>query len=396
MAQTTKKRIVYFIPTFPGLSETFIEREVSKLVDLGNLDVHIVSLNRGKGKTSEKVLALTEYQRLTWATSFSAIRYFFTRSKQVLEAFKIVKNPYLLLKSLGYTKKFQNLKPDNLHAHFFSAPSTSVIVASIILGIPFSISGHARDVFVEGTLIREKVRRATFASICNGFAWKKCVEIAGEDLKGKIRLIYHGIDTHLFELPAKKEKPSRPVIFMGGTRLVEKKGITYMLQASKILLERGLDHQLELVGAGPLLDDVRTEIIESNLQDNVFIHGNGEGMPFEEVKEFYKIADIFVLPSIETAEGDADGVPTVVIEAAIARVPIITTNAGGITDLVEDGITGLLIPQKDAKAIADAVLVLLMDPQLRSLLRQNAYNKAAEMFNIEKNAAELEKLLSLA
>ena len=99
-----------------------------------------------------------------------------------------------------------------------------------------------------------------------------------------------------------------------------------------------------------------------------------------------------MLPSIETTKGDVDGVPTVVIEAAISRLPIITTDAGGISELINQA-NGIIVPQRDAQAIADALIRLIADPELRKSLGQKAYAKAASMFDINVNVAELERLL---
>lgn len=389
----SKKKILYFIPEFPRLTETFIEREVSQLIKRNNLNVNILSLQKASGQASEKVLEVTEYKRLDWKHALLALLYFFTRTKKVFEMIRIIPDKYLFFKSLGYTKIIEEYRPDHLHAHFLSDPSTIIMVASEILGIPFSISGHARDVFVEGTLIPEKVKRAKFIAICNSFSWKKCIEIAGRDNADKIYKIFHGIDTDLFADPPKKQKPNRPVIFLGGTRLVEKKGIKYMIEASRILLDQGIDHQVELVGPGPLYQEFIDLIKDQGLQNNIYIHGEGKGTSFEEVKEFYKTADIFVFPAIETLEGDADGVPTVVIEAAIAQLPIVSTDAGGITDLVEDGVTGLVIPQKDPQALAVAVEKLIYDKKLGEHLARNANKRAKEIFDLDNNAAKLEELL---
>ena len=139
--------------------------------------------------------------------------------------------------------------------------------------------------------------------------------------------------------------------------------------------------------------EFKDTILDQGLENNVYIHGEGKGTPFEEVKEFYKTADIFVFPAIETLEGDADGVPTVVIEAAVAKLPIITTDAGGITDLVDDGVTGLLVPQKDAQALASAIEKLIYDKSLGKRLAEAAHKKVQTMFDLDKNVEKLEELL---
>jgi glycosyltransferase involved in cell wall biosynthesis len=166
-----------------------------------------------------------------------------------------------------------------------------------------------------------------------------------------------------------------------------------MIEASKILHDKGIAHRVDLVGPGDLYQDLDKMIGDIGLRDTVFIHGSGKGTPFKEVLEYYKVADIFVLPSIETDAGDVDGVPTVCIEAAMAKLPIVSTNAGGITDLIEDGVTGIIVEQKNPQAIAESVEKLLSDKELADKLSLKAYSKAVQMFDITKNTGELESML---
>lgn len=389
-----KKRVLYFIPEFPRISETFIEREISKLVEWSNLDITVLSMAKASGSTSDEVLKRTLYKRIGIVDFIKGLAYLIAEPRKVIKLFREIGRPYFILKSLGYTSIIASNKPDHIHVHFLSWPSTMAMIASDLLGIPFSISAHARDVFLEGEFIAKKVGSAKFISICNSFSYKKALEFAESDVdKSKVKLIYHGIDPKMFEAPSKMEKFRVPAIFLGGTRLVEKKGLKYMIEASKILKERGIAHRVDLVGPGDLYQELGNMIDKLELHDTVFIHGDGKGTPFKEVLEYYKVADVFVLPSIETGAGDVDGVPTVVIEAAMAKLPIITTDAGGITDLIEDGVTGLVIEQRNSKAIADGIEKLLVDKNLADILSENAHAKAVKMFNIRENIGQLESLL---
>jgi colanic acid/amylovoran biosynthesis glycosyltransferase len=398
------KRVLYFIPEFPRISETFIEREVAKLIELSTLDITILSLAKASGTTSQKVYERTQYRRINWLTCFLALGYFFLKPHRVITSFKryfqgnnssVLKKLHLFLKSVAYTKLIENQKPEHIHVHFFSWPSSTVMIASTILEIPYSISGHAKDVFLEGELIKEKLKTCKFMSICNSYAYNKTLEVAGESSDTeKIHLIYHGVDPKVFEGKSLLPKVTVPRIFLGGTRLVEKKGITYMIEASKLLLDKGILHQVDLVGPGELYDQLTDQTKKLGLEKTVLVHGEGKGTPFSEVLEYYKVADVFVLPSIETKDGDVDGVPTVVIEAAMAKIPIISTNAGGITDLITDNVTGILVPQKDPTAIAEAIEKLLTDRPFAEKLMTNAYNKAIGMFDLEQNIGKLESLLT--
>lgn len=400
-----KKRILYFVPEFPRLTETFIEREISKLVEFGNLDIRVFSLQKASGAMSEAVSKITEYKRLDFVSILTSLFYIFTNYKGVAEAFKIVKMDmtkpfykriYLFLKALGYAKFFEKYKPDHIHVHFLSDPSTIALVASKVLSVPFSISAHARDVFVDGTLIKQKVENATFVSICNGYAWKKCIELAGLDISSevtskKVLKIYHGLDADkLFFGEPKMKKPPHPLIFVG-SRLVEKKGLKFAIEAAKLLKDRGIAYEMYIVGPGPMYAELVEMVKRLGLENNVFIPGEGRGIPNAEVMEYFKVADIFAHPSIETGNGDVDGIPTYVIEAALAKLPIVTTKAGAMTDLINEE-NGVLIPQKDSYELANALEKLIYDSELRKKLGENVYKKAREMFDINKNVGALEKL----
>lgn len=423
MNESKKKKVLYFVPEFPKISETFIHREIEKLLEFGNLDITVFSLVKASGETVEGVKQITHYQRINIFTCIIAFfKYILPNPRKIFEIHKLIKGndvvPYfitmhppqqiegrtsffakitlsrlvLFFKGIAYARLFEKFEPDQIHVHFFSSPSTIALIASKVLEVPFSISAHARDVFVDGSLISVKSLHAEFVVVCNGHTWSKCIELAGEDKSSKIYKIFHGVDANkIFSGEQKLTKPNRPVI-LTVARLVEKKGLRYLIEASKILKDRGIDHQIDVIGPGPLFEQLTDLIISLGLDGNVNIHGDGEGLSFSETAEFYKIADIFALPSIETGEGDVDGVPTAVIEAALAKLPIITTSAGSITDLMDENI-GVLIQQKDSYELATAIEKLIYYPDQRVSLGERAYKKASKMFDINKNVAELEKLL---
>jgi glycosyltransferase involved in cell wall biosynthesis len=397
------KKVLYFIPEFPRLTETFIAREVNALLNRKNVDVVVLSLEQASGKSSKEVLGVTHYRKLTWADALVAVKFFLFRTTETSTAFtyamedkskNLLARIYLFLKAVGYTKIIEEFKPEHLHAHFFSDPSTIVLIAATILKIPYSISGHAKDVLVEGTLIKEKVVNSKFVTLCNKFAYNKCLEAAGLENAGKVRLTYHGIDPQeILNAPKDSSESLLPTIFTVA-RLVEKKGLAYLVEASKLLKQQDIEHRVIIAGGPGDIYQSLLELVKSNdLEDTVFIEGGGTGVDHERVLSLYKSADVFVLPSIEINNGDVDGVPNVIVEAALSKVPIITTDAGGITDFIEDNETGVIVPQKDAQALAVQIVKVLSDEDLVSDLTSKAYERALKMFNLDQNVAELESLL---
>ena len=400
--KSRKKRIVVFIPEFPVLTETFIQRDLVRLVESGILDLRILYLKSGSGALDEALKPLSHKIGLNLIDILFSLRYFLARTEEIKKIKHILKGDltknglarlYLLIKSLAYANIIKNYKPQELHIHFYSDFSTIGMFVAIVLGIPFSISVHARDVFEYPHLPKSKAELAKFITVCNKAAYERCLAIS-EAKPGKVYLIHHGIDPKkTFPSQVSGVKPDLPMIFMGGSRLTEKKGVDYMLQASKILKDRGIKHRVDLVGVGDKYSEIEKRAQELGLDNTFFLHGGGKGLPFEKLAEFYLVADLFVLPIVKSPLGDADGIPNVIIEAALAKLPVITTDAGSVGELIIDDTTGVVVPQRNAEVLATEIEKLLLDEPRRKRLAEGAYNRALEMFDPAKNTDKLEKLL---
>ncbi|MBP7927729.1 glycosyltransferase family 4 protein [Patescibacteria group bacterium] len=398
-----KKRVLIFVPKFPVLSETFIERDISALIELGDLDISVVYMELGSGAMSKNVKPHVFLRRLTFAEAFLSLSYFIYKPKRVFEAYKLVMGDrsksvigrfYLFLKSIGYTKVFESFKPQEIHVHFMSDPSTMALVAATILDLPFSINAHARDITEYPTLAKEKAEHAKFISICNSSALTAFSSQVGDVYRNKIHLVRHCIDeTKLFASPLTLEKPKRLTIISGGARLEEKKGHTYLISAAKLLKDSGVDYEVHITGGGSLYPQLLEQVKDLGLENNVFIHGGVQGVSFDLISQYYRIADILVLPSLNLESGDADGIPNSLVEAAFAKVPIITTDAGSIKEFLSDGISGIIVSQKRSDLIADAIKKVVLDAALREKMVANAYRTATTMFGAITTVQRLNSLL---
>lgn len=405
------KRLLVFVPEFPRLTETFISREISKLAESSKLDVQVVSLKPGNGKLPENLQERTHYRHLTPLDCLYALPHFLRVRKALSSLALLFPNPnrsffdsiYLWFKGICYARIFSEFSPDLILAHFMSESSTLALVASKVSGIPLAISAHAKDILQEKSaikqenveLMRQKVANSEFILICNKNAMNRVLEKAeGLDTSG-VYLQYHGVNFEELENRVYKDLPEKPgvplLLFIG--RFVKKKGLKYLLQASKILKDRGFPHALYLIGLGPLYEELLSRIQELNLEDTVKVLGEGKGLPFEEASKYYKIADLFVFPSIRTKTGDVDGIANVLVEAAVYKLPIIATDAGSTHELVRNRETGLVVPQKDPKALAEAIQELLEDADLREKCSRAAYNRAREILDISQNVKEIERLV---
>ncbi|MFC1700094.1 glycosyltransferase family 4 protein [Patescibacteria group bacterium] len=397
-----KKRVLIFIPEFPKLTETFIEREISKLVERNNLDITVVALGKGRGKVSDNLLDRVHYERITIPICISAAFTYLSKIGQIVKIFKelrdsgkgIIGKIYIFLKSVAYTKIFSEYKPDLVFAHFMAAPSTMAMISARILGVPFAVSAHARDITVEAEYVEEKIRLAKFITICNKNAYNYLLRMSNVDNPSNVHLIYHGVDFEklLKSVPKVNIRKSVPVLLSVG-RFTEKKGYKYLVEASKILRDRKIAHEIKIIAAGPLYKNIQMSIKKYKLEDKIEILGGGQGLPFTKVAKYYRIADAYVFPSIETSNGDMDGVANVLLEAAAFKLPIVATDSGGTTEVIRNNETGVVVPQRDPEKLADGIQVVLQDKDFAKNIGENAYNYVLKRFNLDENIKKLEELI---
>ncbi|MGI0133976.1 MAG: glycosyltransferase family 4 protein, partial [Candidatus Micrarchaeaceae archaeon] len=186
-----------------------------------------------------------------------------------------------------------------------------------------------------------------------------------------------GVDTSAFTARAPKAAGTVfELLFVG--RLTEAKGVLYFCEAIRLLRERRVPVHATIIGDGDARPAIDAYIVEYSLQDTITLTG---GLPHDQLATYYAAADTFVGPSIESKEGWKEAFGVVFAEAAAVGVPIVATTTGGIKDIVHDGINGLLVPQKDASAIADAVQRLQQNPELCARLGTAGPSIVAEHFS---------------
>jgi glycosyltransferase involved in cell wall biosynthesis len=281
----------------------------------------------------------------------------------------------------------------HLHAHFCHTSTTVAMFASQLCGLPFSFTAHAKDIYVAdlnpGDLLSVKMRRAKFVVTCTA-ANKAHLEAIGAG-RTPVHLVYHGLNPRQFAPPAPSEIEARatPLILSVG-RLVEKKGFTYLVEACRLLKDRGYKFQCQIVGgAGAYAEQVRSAIKSSELEETILLR---DAVTQEELQRIYEQATIFVLPCQITGNGDRDGIPNVLAEAMAMGLPVISTNISGIPELVDHRVNGLLVSQRDAAALAEAIAELLDRPELRCQLGEAARERICRWFDAEEKIAPLQHL----
>lgn len=273
----------------------------------------------------------------------------------------------------------------HLHAHFASVAATVARLAARLSGIGYSVTAHAKDIFhadVDPAELRAKLRDAVDVVTVSDYNLHHLRASYGPDA-ARVRRVYNGLDLDEFDYSSPAERPS--VIAAVG-RLVEKKGFGDLIDAVALLHRAGRDVSLELVGAGELADALRRQVNNRGLAGVVTLRG---ALPQDEVRRIVGSAAVFAAPCIVAPDGNRDGLPTVVLEAMAVGTPVVATPVTGIPEVVRDGVTGLLVPERDPAALAAALADLLDDPHLRESLAKSARQLVEEEFDSLRQTAQV-------
>lgn len=247
----------------------------------------------------------------------------------------------------------------HLHAHFGTIAATITRIAAALAGVTWSVTLHAKDIYYsyeESQRLDLKLRDATAAVTVSDYNLQHLSQTYPD--ASMIR-IHNGIDLNAFEW--RQPSPDADEILAVG-RLVEKKGFHILIEALKILASQGRPHRCRIVGAGEEEDDLRAQISDAGLEGQVTLSGP---LPQQEIIAAMRRAALLACPCVVGEDGNRDGMPTVLLEAMALGLPCIGSDVTGIPELIDDGKNGLIVPEGDAPALADAMARLLDNPDLR-------------------------------
>jgi glycosyltransferase involved in cell wall biosynthesis len=197
---------------------------------------------------------------------------------------------------------------------------------------------------------------------------------------------YNGVDLTAFA-PVRHDSDDLTILFVG--RLVEKKGVEYLIKAFALVAAQAPEVRLEIAGEGPLRQSLERLTSECGLAARVTFHGS---LSHREVSALMQNASVVCQPSVTAADGDAEGLPTVVLEAAATARPLVATRHSGIPEIIVDGKTGFLVAERDVEALADRLLSLLGNLELRKRMGEAGRKRIEEKFDLRKQAKSLEEI----
>jgi len=398
------RTVAYVLLWFPLPSEMFIFREIKNLQGMG-LPISVYSLYgpAKNGLSAEMRAAACDVTRLGAASLFQVFRDVWAWRKRRPGVSRrlwatipwrrwscaevAAENFWAFLAGFRLATLFEKDGAAHVHAAWANGPATAAWVAATLLDLPFSFSGRAGDIHPQDGALAEKIRAATFVHTNNQANVEYLAGFAGERDAQKIRMVYNSLTLASRAKARVRMEPPYRLLAVG--RFCRTKGFDVLLQACRLLDREGFPFQLTLVGAGFQGAYIRFLRHRLGLRARVFLPGF---VSHDRITELYASSDIFVMPSVIHKTGDRDGIPNVIMEALSHCLPVVATNISGIPEVIEDGVTGRLAPQRDPAALAAAIKDMAADRKKAVAMAAAGRKRVLAMFDPDKNSRTLFEL----
>lgn len=386
-------RVGYVVKRYPRFSETFIVNEILAHEAAG-LEIEIFSLRPPADTHFQDALARVR----------ARVTYLPDRSIQVAEFWSAIEDVGKALpgvwvalsgamgedgldvyQAFVLARLVQERQIGHLHAHFGSVAASVTRLAARFADVPYSFTAHAKDIFHESVCqedLRHKLNDASAVITVSDYNLTYLRDAFGTAASHVLR-VYNGLELDRFPYQSPRNRLPR-IVAVG--RLVEKKGFDVLIDACTLLAERGHSFNCRIVGTGELEDDLRVQVGQRGLSDVVELIGP---RPQAGVIDLVQGAAAFAAPCVDGSDGNRDGLPTVLLEAMALGTPCVSTDVTGIPEIVRHMETGLMVPQRDADALAAALDQLLSDADLRVRLAEQARRVIEHDFDVHQNAASI-------
>ena len=400
-------KIAFLASAFPTVSETFVLNQIVGLIDLGH-DVHIFANYAGR---NAKIHGNYEKYNLAERTSYYGIpknniiriikailliiKYAPTHYNVIFRSLNIFRygKPSLSLSLLFMSIALLRRGPfDIIYCQFGTIGPSAVSLNQIGASngkIVTSIRGYDVTVFLkEHPGSYEELFREgdLFLPVCE-FLKQRLIQEGCEE--NKIVILYDGIDCSKFGYLKRQRVSGEPIKVLTIARLVEKKGVVFAIEAVSRLLSKGEKIDYTIAGDGVLRDDLQQLIVRMGIEGQVRLVGS---KTHEEVKVLLEESHVLVAPSLTSESGDQEGIPNVIKEAMASGLPVISTLHSGIPELVTDGVSGLLVPERDATSIAEALAYLISHPEVCNEMGKAGRRHVEQKFDTNALNKKLEEL----
>jgi glycosyltransferase involved in cell wall biosynthesis len=389
------------------LSETFIAQEIFGLEQKG-LDITVYSLRKPRPKAKQPIYQqikadINHLEKTPISLIYQGIRalFYFKHNPNLPRLLKTFESDFCKKPSWSRLKRlFQALifsremakDIDILYAHFLHTPSTFAYYVHLLTGKPWCFSAHAKDIWTSPQWdLKQKMATALWGNTCTAY---NHAFLNNLKTNRPINLIYHGITLsafsyeRTFDLTQIGQDPDRPFQILTIARAVEKKGLDLLIEALSTL-PKDLSWHWTHIGDGILLKKYKQRVSKLGLSKHVTFLGP---LTQSEITPHFKRAHLFVLPCRISKNGDRDGLPNVLMEALAMQIPILSTQISAVEELIEDGISGILVEPDNISALKSAIIRLISDPDLRRTLALQGESRVKTDFTCDKGISELSQL----
>jgi len=412
------KPIAYFTQLYPGLTQTFIYREVQALRDR-QIPVRTFSVWHPETDDlppeTHPLMEETFYIfPLAWGSLLAAhLRYILRRPLRYFGALIFMltrpgtplRNRWRSLMHFIYgmlaIREMERAQVKHIHVHFAWSASSIALIAFRILDIPFSLTLHSNEIYFDRLLIETKLRYARFVVTISDYNRRLLTELWPDSgVADKIHVIHCGLDPDLFK-SAQEEATVKPentrengtLELVGVGQLAPRKGFHVLIEACHHLTQRGVPFHCHIFGEGPERSRLEALCEKYDLRDRVWMPGR---IYQQDLRQFLAQADVFVLPCVKDKSGDLDGIPVVLMEAMAMELPTVSTHVSGIPELIHHGQNGLLAQPGDAQVLADLLQHLANHPELATRLAKAGRQTVVNEFNIHLSAEQMATLFQKA
>jgi glycosyltransferase involved in cell wall biosynthesis len=408
----TRGRVAFVLKGYPRLSETFIAQEVLALERRG-LEILIVSLRHPTDRTTHPI------HRLIRAPLLYLPEYLYQEPRRVKRGwsrsrrypgYKAARAAWLAdlrrdptpnrVRRFGQALVLAAELPEqigHIHAHFLHTPASVARYAALMTGLNWTVSAHAKDIWTLSEWeSRTKLAEAGWVVTCSETARRHLASLTSRP--ESVWLSYHGLDLEQFppaplrSIGPDGSDPRRPVVILSVGRAVEKKGFDDLAEALA-LLPAALQWRFIHIGGGTLAAGLKRQAERLGMSRRIEWRG---ALAQPEVLAAYREADLFVLASKVAKDADRDGLPNVLIEAQSQRLACISTETSAIPELIQQGVTGLLMPPGEPSALAEALARLICDPEARARLGAAGERRVRNFFSMDPGIDLLAKRFGLA
>ncbi len=384
-------RVGYVLKVYPRFSETFVVNELLAHERAGAA-IEIFALRPPTGGRFHPDLGEVRAPVTYLPSAGIKAVDLWTALRGAEDAARLIEDPDALdprdaLQAALLAREVRARGIEHLHAHFASAAAVVARLAAGMAGVTYSVTAHAKDIFhddVDPEALARRVSDARAVVTVSDYNVDHLQRLAPA-AAGRIQRVYNGLDLRRFAFLGARR--SREIVAVG--RLIEKKGFGDLVEACAILTRAGRDVRCRIAGEGPLEAELRARIAEHGLQDRVVLLG---ARTQDEVRELVRGAAVLAAPCVVGSDGNRDGLPTVLLESLALGTPAVATPVTGIPELVRDGDTGLIVPERDPVALAAALARVLDDESLAADLAARGRALVEASFDIDANAEHMRAL----